>query len=239
MKLLALTLPSAAENLALDEALLDSAESVEAHPEILRIWEPSSPMVVLGRSSPIRQEVKVDHCRETGIDILRRCSGGQSIVAGPGCLMYALLLDYRRRPEMRMLEQVHRLVMGQMQKAIGRLNIDVQMQGTSDLTYQGRKFSGNSLRCKRNWLIYHGTMICGMEIGLIDDCLGTPIREPEYRERRSHIDFLTRLPTSTELLASAIIEQWKVDQPFPSWPQALTRQLATDKYSDACWTGKV
>lgn len=196
-------------------------------------------MVVLGRSSPLRQEVNVDYCGDTDIEILRRCSGGQSIVAGPGCLMYALLLDYRRRPEMRMLEQVHRLVMGQMQKAIGRLNIDVQMQGTSDLTYQGRKFSGNSLRCKRNWLIYHGTMICGMEIGLIDDCLGTPIREPEYRERRSHIDFLTRLPTSTELLASAIIEQWKVDQPFPSWPQALTRQLATDKYSDACWTGKV
>lgn len=239
MKLLELTLETAADNLALDEALLESAESQDEYPEVLRIWEPPKPMVVLGRSSPCEQEVKVSHCRNSGIEILRRCSGGQSIVAGPGCLMYAVLLDYRRRPELRMLEQVHQLVMGKMQNAIGALNIPVQMDGTSDLTLAGRKFSGNSMRCKRNWLIYHGTMICQMEIGLIGDCLGKPIREPEYRDHRSHDEFLIGLPTTTKSLAHAIVEQWDVDGNLQRWPEELTRRLAATKYSSDAWTNMV
>jgi len=51
MKLLDLTLPSPAENLALDEALLDAAEAGEMADEVLRFWESPQPLVVVGRSS--------------------------------------------------------------------------------------------------------------------------------------------------------------------------------------------
>ena len=55
MRLLDLTLPTAAENVALDEALLDAAEAASEQgseePEVLRLWEPTQFFVVVGRSS--------------------------------------------------------------------------------------------------------------------------------------------------------------------------------------------
>ena len=239
MKLLKLTLESSLANIAIDEALLESAEQTDNSPEVLRLWEPRVPAVVIGRSSPIETEVNLEFCRTNGIEVFRRCSGGQSIVTGPGCLMYAVLLDYRRRPELRMLEKAHRFVMENMAAALSSISIETKLQGTSDLTLDGRKFSGNALRCKRNWLVYHGTMICDFDISLIAQCLGDPIRQPEYRDQRSHQDFLTQLPTSTELLGTAIAQQWNATEQLEVWPSDLTDQLVSQKYSQREWTFKV
>jgi len=239
MKLLELTLDPPAANLALDEALLETAESSEASHEVLRLWEPLQPMVVLGRSSPANSELDLANCRQDEIDVFRRCSGGQTIMTGPGCLMYAVVLDYRLRPELRMLEQAHHFVMSNMQAAIATLGISTEMEGTSDLTLSGRKFSGNALRCKRNWMVYHGTMICDFDISKMTKFLGDPIRQPEYRQNRSHDEFLIGLPTSASDLAVAIANQWTAYETLDDWPKDLTDQLVTEKYAQEHWTFKV
>lgn len=244
MKLLDLTLDNAVANLALDEALLETAEAAGQHPEVLRLWEPTKPFVVLGRSSPIETEVNLEFCRARNIDVLRRCSGGATIVTGPGCLMYAVLLDYRKRLDnqqreyLRMLEQAHRFVMEQTRSAIVKLEIETQLQGTSDLTYGDQKFSGNSMRSKKNWMLYHGTIICDFDLALVSDCLGSPQRQPEYRRGRSHADFLTRLPTDASSLRQALAEQWSVTEALARWPRDKTDQLL-DKYRSEDWTYKV
>ena len=153
--------------------------------------------------------------------------------------MYAVLLDYRQRPELRMLDRAHEFVMNQMKHAIASLDIDVDMQGTSDLTYRGRKFSGNALRSKKNWMIYHGTMICDFDIELIANCLGNPIRQPEYREGRSHRDFLIQLPTTVAKLEQAIIAQWSADSALDDWPIEMSHRLAFEKYASDDWNYKV
>jgi hypothetical protein len=56
MQLLELTLPTPAENVALDDALLEQAERGEAAADVLRLWESPSRLVVVGRSSRIEQE---------------------------------------------------------------------------------------------------------------------------------------------------------------------------------------
>ena len=48
-----LTLPTAAENLALDEALLEEAEAGPPTAETLRFWQSPRPIVVVGRSSKL------------------------------------------------------------------------------------------------------------------------------------------------------------------------------------------
>jgi lipoate-protein ligase A len=244
MKLLDLTLDSAGANLALDEALLETAEAADEYPEVLRLWEPTKPFVVLGRSSPIESEVNLDFCRERKIDVLRRCSGGATIVTGPGCLMYAVLLDYRKRldhqqrQQLRPLAQAHRFVMEKNRSAILKLGIETQLRGTSDLTYGNQKFSGNSMRSKRNWMIYHGTIIGDFDLALVSNCLGVPQRQPEYRRGRSHADFLTRLPTNADSLRQVIAEQWSATETLPSWPDEMTDQLL-GKYRSEAWTYKV
>ena len=128
-----LTLDTPAENIALDEALLDEAEARGPDAEFLRIWESPTPLVVLGRSSRVAEEVDLAACAERGIPILRRSSGGAAIVAGPGCLMYAVVLSYDRRPEARGIHASHGYVLDRLVAALRQHVPAVARAGTSDL----------------------------------------------------------------------------------------------------------
>ena len=79
------TLTSPAENLACDEALLEECESAE-HPGFLRFWESPVHFVVLGYGKALEKEVFREECARLEIPILRRCSGGGTVLQGPGCL---------------------------------------------------------------------------------------------------------------------------------------------------------
>lgn len=254
MKLLDLTLPTPEENLALDEALLDQAEADGSAGEVLRLWEPDAPMVVVGRSSKLAEEVNSDECRRRGIPVLRRTSGGTSIVAGPGCLMYAVVLSLIDRPELRAIDQAHRFVLGRIAETLSPFVPGIRCRGTSDLVLDdskecspegaccgdatGRtalKVSGNSVRVKRNWLLYHGTLLYDFPIELIEACLPMPPREPDYRGGRSHRQFVVNLPISRTDLRRAIVAAWQAHEPCEAWPCELTANLVADRYGLASW----
>src|SRR2546427_11753156 len=97
MKFLDQTFATAAENVACDEALLLWREEAGGA-EILRVWEAREHFVVLGRGNKAAMEVNLPACRERGIPILRRCSGGGAGLQGPGCLNYSLVLHIPSRP---------------------------------------------------------------------------------------------------------------------------------------------
>ena len=235
MRYLDLTLPTAAENLALDEALLEEAEVGGAPDETLRLWESRQPMVVVGRSSRICDEVRLDVCRESGVPVLRRPSGGAAIVAGPGCLMYALVLSYRRRPTLRVLNQAHRFVLSTLADALGAFVPGVECRGTSDLAIGGRKFSGNSARCRREHLLYHGTLLYDFPLALVERCLAMPPRMPDYRGGRTHESFVMNLPLRSETIRQALIDAFGAREPYDPWPANRTAQLVAEKYGRPEW----
>ena len=235
MRYLDLTLPSPEENLALDEALLEEAEVAGRPSETLRLWEPARPMVVLGRSSKIGAEVDVDTCREFKIPVLRRISGGAAVLAGPGCLMYALVLSCRLRPRLCTPDGAHRLVLGTLAGALRSLAPGVCCRGTSDLAVDELKLSGNSLRMKRDHLLYHGTLLYDFPLELIHRCLKMPPRQPGYRNDRSHGEFLTNLPLGPATIRRALAAAWEAHEPPDEWPQELTARLAAEKYGRREW----
>lgn len=235
MRLLDLTLSSPEENIALDEALLEEADGSATPQEILRVWESTSVAVVIGRSSRAADEVNVEFCREQSIPILRRCSGGAAVVIGPGCLMYAVVLSYHHRPALHLIDEVHRFVLGQNVAGIGSAGPKVTHQGISDLVIGDCKVSGNSLRCKRHALLYHGTLLYNFPIDLLTRCLRTAPRQPEYRAGREHHEFVTQLPLSKLLLRKAIQVAWPTEGPLETWPRDLTEKLVAERYSKAEW----
>jgi lipoate-protein ligase A len=235
MRCLDLTLSTAAENLALDEALLEEAEMAGAPAETLRLWESRQPVVVIGRSSRIDAEVHVDACCELSIPVLRRASGGAAIVAGPGCLMYAVVLSYRLRPHLRVLGQAHRFVLETLAAALAPFVPGVQCCGTSDLALGRRKFSGNSARCRRDHFLYHGTLLYDFPLGLMDCCLAIPPRMPGYRGGRPHGGFVANLPMKGETIRRALIAAWDAHEPYGDWPAPRTAGLAAEKYSRPEW----
>ncbi len=235
MRLLDLTLPTPAENLALDEALLESAEAAARPTEVLRLWEPDRPMVILGRSSKIDEEVDRDACRQLDIPILRRVSGGLTILTGPGCLMYALVLSLEQRPELRAVEHAHRFVLGTHAAALSAHVPGVRCQGTSDIAIDDgnsppRKFSGNSIRVKRTHLLYHGTILYDFPLDQIEQCLKTPPRMPDYRNARDHTSFLTNLPLPAATIRQSLVAAWDATEPLRDWPQERCKQLVAECY---------
>lgn len=236
MRLLNLTLPTPEANLALDEALLNAAEADNSCSGVLRLWESRQPFVAMGRASKVDQEVNHVVCKADNVPILRRCSGGTSVVAGPGCLMYGVILAYEDYPQLRVVEQAHRFVMEQMRSALITLCPDIEFRGTCDLTLGDRKFSGNALRCKRNNLLYHGTVLYDFPLRLIEKWLGSePPRQPDYRQGRNHDSFVSNLPAEVEQIRQAICDQWKITGLLTEWPVAETESLVRDRYAKAEW----
>ena len=244
MRRLDLTLPSPAENLALDEALLEWAEAENPEWEFLRLWESRQPLVVVGRSSRVQQEVNEAACRERDIPILRRSSGGAAIVAGPGCLMYAVVLSYKLRPDLKDIRRAHACVLGQLAESLRPMLTGpgtVVHVGTSDLALVEqpaaalRKFSGNSLRARRSHLLYHGTLLYDFDLRLIETCLQMPPRQPDYRGRRSHVEFVTNLPVARKTLANAVDRAWPCTQDLTDWPASRVAELVAARFGHDHW----
>src|SRR5689334_6230561 len=89
------TLPTPEENLACDEALLDTCEEGDCD-EVLHFWEPEQYFVVVGYGNKVATEVNVPFCQENRIPILRRCTAGGAVLQGPGVLNYSLILRSER-----------------------------------------------------------------------------------------------------------------------------------------------
>ncbi len=241
MHFLNLTLPSASENLALDEALLEHAEQSGQPSEVLRLWESQSPMVVVGSSSPVASEVRSEACQQRNVPVLRRASGGATIVTGPGCLMYAVVLSYELRPELKSIDRAHRFVLDSIVKTLRNVagNLDIRCAGTSDLAIGERKFSGNSMRCKRTHFLYHGTLLYGFALEQVEELLAMPMRQPKYRDNRSHRDFITNLPLPAAALRQSLIQAFDANTELTDWPRDLTAQLVASKYSQDSWNNRL
>jgi lipoate-protein ligase A len=235
MRFLNLTLPTPAENLALDEALLAHAEE-PAGGEVLRVWESRSLFVVLGYFCKLADDVDEAACRAGGVPILRRTSGGGTVLQGPGCLNYALVLDMRQTPALHDIGKSNRIILDRVARALAPKCPGVAHHPPSDLALGGLKFSGNAQRRRRNWLLHHGTLLYGFPLDLISRHLREPSRQPDYRARRPHADFVTNLGVERAWLIERLRAVWRADEPAESWPQVMTQELATTKYSSDEWT---
>ena len=239
MHFLDLTLPTPAENLALDEALLDQAEATGGS-GVLLFWESPQPFVVLGYANQVAQEVHVEACRERNIPILRRCSGGGTVLQGPGCLNYSVILNFNESPALQTITGTNQFVMTRQRDALARLlQQEVTIEGHTDLALAGLKFSGNAQRRKREWLLFHGTfLLSGFDLALISECLLPPPLQPAYRRRRAHDEFLTRLPLTAAAVKTALRAAWLAETPLAPISQALIARLVSERYSRDEWNLK-
>ena len=92
-----ITLPTAAENVALDEASSTAAEEGSGG-EALRVWELDHRAVVLGASGRMAEEVDLDACLADRVPIARRSSGGGTVLIGPGALNFTVVLPVEAAP---------------------------------------------------------------------------------------------------------------------------------------------
>jgi lipoate-protein ligase A len=243
MKWLDLTLPSPAENLACDEALLDWCENGKGD-ETLRFWESRDHFVVVGYANKIANEVNATACEKRGIPILRRCSGGGTVLQGPGCLNYTLILRITDDGPLRNISATNQFIMERNRAAIESLFLKFEIRnskfnlsvcGHTDMVIDGRKFSGNSQRRRKKFLLFHGTFLLNFNLSLIGELLRMPSKQPDYRQSRDHGEFLMNLKIPAERLEKALIKSWNATGESSDFPKQELHKLAVEKYSTAKW----
>jgi lipoate-protein ligase A len=238
MELLDLTLPSPAENLACDEVLLDAAEA-GAGSEVLRFWEPREHFVVVGYANKVATEVNVAACEARSIPVLRRCSGGGTVVQGPGCLNYTLVLRITANGPLHNIGVANQFIMRQ-NRAVLELVVKrpVAVRGHTDLAIGERKFSGNSQRRRKHFLLFHGTFLLNFDFALVSKLLPMPSKQPDYRESRAHTDFLMNFNKSPDKVKTALRQAWKAEKPLENPPLEKIAALAREKYATREWNLK-
>jgi lipoate---protein ligase len=238
MKYLDLTLPDPASNLACDEALLELFETTGATEGLFRIWESESHFVVLGHSNRIDSEVNLAACESERISILRRSSGGGTVMQGPGCLNYTLIL--RSGIDVPAgIEESFQFVLEHHKRCIEQMIGErVDIAGVSDLVVDGRKFSGNAQYRKRRFALLHGTFLLNLDLAMVARCLRLPFRQPAYRENRPHGSFMRNLHLDSMNVRQALREAWRAADEFIDIPTARITDLKRSRYWRPEWTCK-
>jgi lipoate-protein ligase A len=232
------TLPTPEANLACDEALLDCCEAGLCE-EVLRFWEPSQYFVVVGYSNQAAAEANLTFCRQQSIPVLRRCTGGGTVLQGPGCLNYSLLLRLDGTHPVRNISAANNFIMTRHRDALtALLRAPVEQQGHTDLAVGGLKFSGNAQRRNKNYLLFHGCFLLHLDIDLVEKALNQPSRQPEYRSNRPHKDFLINLNVPGRVLKSALAKTWDANRVLPQLPAERIERLVREKYGVAEWNMK-
>ncbi len=229
------SLPTAPDNLAFDEALLLTVND-EPEAACVRFWELRRYAVILGRSNSREKEVNAEACAADGVEIFRRCSGGGTVVAGPGCLMFTVVVPLTAEISKLGVPATTCQLLGRIVKQLRPMVGDVQIKGTSDLVVGERKFSGNAQKYSRHALLHHGSILYGFDLLRISRYLNMPSRQPDYRVGRGHDEFVMNVAATREQLTAAIATAWNAheDEHFVP-PYDLTAQLARDRYRTPEW----
>lgn len=232
---------SAAEELATDDWFFRQVDQEQGTSGVLRIWELRKYAVILGRGSRLSEEVESTAVQLDDIPVLRRTSGGAAIVAGPGCLMYSLIVNSTGDSgHLRHIRTVHRVILERLIQEFAKQGLAAEFAGTSDLAVrvsgQLKKISGNSMKLGKRALLYHGTLLYAMDLSVISRWLKLPPRTPDYRRQRTHGDFVTCISTDREVLAGCVMSAFGSQSQVAAPPTDKIQQLVLARFGNRHWT---
>jgi lipoate-protein ligase A len=156
-------------NMAEDAALIECS-----HGPVLRLytWRPSA--VSIGYFQSLTEEVNEEFCRDNGIDVVRRMTGGGAVFHDEhGEVTYSFLcpLDAWRNIAKQHgkngdnVMETYELVCNGVIQALKGLGMNASFRGINDIEVNGKKISGSAQTRKRNVLLQHGTLICRLSEG--------------------------------------------------------------------------
>ncbi|MBN1405662.1 MAG: lipoate--protein ligase family protein [Candidatus Omnitrophica bacterium] len=210
MEILDKSFDTVKENLIFDELLLSEAENGK-RAKTLRVWEPEDYAVVIGKGCSEEEDVYTERCLKENVPVLKRASGGGTVLIGKGCLGYSLVLPYEANTNFTNIKQSYKYILGKIAGAFSEKGINLTYEPVSDLALDNKKVSGNSQARKRKFFLHHGTFLYALDLDKVSYYLKEPKKIPPYRKFRKHKDFLAnlKLPASEirSLIKSAFLEK--------------------------------
>lgn len=155
------------------------------------VWEPGFLCIVLGQSNKPERSVYMEKARTDGVPVYKRPSGGETVVLSPKTLCISVVQPETRlkSPKLYFKAYNEKII-----RALRRLGIGgVRADGISDICIGQKKILGSSIFRDKSRVMYHAVLNRAESVDTIAYYLKHPPREPEYRNGRSHSDFVTSL----------------------------------------------
>lgn len=211
-----LEIHSACENMAIDEALLDSIANSRAQPTIrFYRWKPSA--VSIGTFQSMEKEVNVSRCRELGIDVIRRITGGGAVYHDfEGEITYSVLGPMSMFPKG--IRESYRQICDWVIRGLAQLSIDASFVPINDIVVDGRKISGNAQTRRQGVLLQHGTVLYSTDLNTMFSALNVSNEKISDKMIQSAEERVTSVSkyskTSIEGLYEALLDSFTEGKEF-------------------------
>lgn len=148
------------EQMAFDQALID-LHSAGKIPDTLRFLQ-FPPSVLVGRHQAISHELHLDACREAGVGIGRRITGGGALYLDEGQFGWELVVA-KSTLNLANLGEVTRVICEAAAAGLSRLGIDARYRPRNDIEVGGRKISGTGGFFDGDTIFFQGTVLLDMD----------------------------------------------------------------------------
>ena len=142
----------------------------EVEDEAFFVWR-VAPTVIFGRNQVLENEVNLEYCREHGVDIVQRKSGGGCVYSDMGNIMISYIT---RRGD---VSEVFDSYMTALTEALRALGVPALKSGRNDVMLDGRKISGNAFHQLPDRSIVHGTLLYSTDIEALTDAIRPPVEK--------------------------------------------------------------
>ncbi|MBO8168935.1 MAG: DUF116 domain-containing protein [Thermoanaerobacteraceae bacterium] len=185
---------SAAENMALDEIIL-TARAEEWVPNTLRFLQFGPPCVLIGYHQAVDLEVRVDYCRQQGIEINRRITGGGALYWDEKQLGWEIFAHRSLISKLGDMEQVYSVLSQGLIEGLRDLGINANFRSRNDIEVKGRKISGMGGTEKGNAFLFQGTLLVDFDVETMFHALRIPaekLKDKEIASARERITSVAR-----------------------------------------------
>lgn len=128
-----------------------------------------APTVICGRNQDMAAEVDLDFCREHGIEVWRRKSGGGAVYADSNNIMFSYVGPRTS------VQDAFGIYTSKVVTALRSLGLDATASGRNDICIGDRKVAGNAFMQTADRNIVHGTMLFDADTATMSQAL-TPAR---------------------------------------------------------------
>lgn len=157
----------------------------------LLVWQPDDIYIVLGQSNTAEMSLIAENVASDRVNVTKRPTGGEAVVLTP---RMAVITVAREFSEMTGSQEFFREVNTIITEALADLGVrDLGTKGISDITVGNRKILGSSMHRREGRLVYHAVLNLSENPMIFERYLRHPRREPDYRQNRTHSEFVTSL----------------------------------------------
>jgi lipoate-protein ligase A len=155
----------AASNLALDEALARQVGEGKS-PPTLRLWR-NRKAAVIGENQSARLELQLDACKELGVEVIRRFTGGGAVYQDLGNLNYSICAPKPPPSSLEFQQEVFRRAIDCAVTCLGSLGLDSTKVPVNTLMVRGRKISGGAGAVRWVSVFYHGSIMVSTDLKVV------------------------------------------------------------------------